>query len=319
MSAGPEPELRMELLENGLDELASAVEALQGEATARKLKRAVSDVAAGAELLLKERLRRHDWRQLFEDEAMASEGDLRRGDFISPSTGEVLSRLRSAGVTLPGRARQRLRSLRARRNRTEHFALIDTEEAIRVSTAGCLSVLLDFIADELGIQTLSSAERQLFEEVQRGLTQLANYVDARRHDIKNDLEAAVERSTVVTCSSCDEEALVLGDAEPRCLFCRYQIDPGEAADDYMVSVLGLSEYRLVRDGEQWPRHSCPGCEADALVDTGTDGDMRYVCFSCGGTWPDRAIERCTRCGARHLVDGELSVCDACFGSIADRE
>ena len=159
MASERQPDLRMELLENGLDELASAVEAVKGPATPRNLKRAVTDLAAGAELLLKERLRRDDWRQLFEDVAMANESDLRSGDFISPSSSEVLSRLRDVGVTLRTRDRRRLNSLRARRNRVEHFALIDTEDAIRVSTAGCLSVLLDFIVDELGIETLSDAEQ----------------------------------------------------------------------------------------------------------------------------------------------------------------
>ena len=309
----------MELLENGLDELASAVEALKGPATPRNLKRAVTDLAAGAELLLKERLRRDDWRQLFEDVAMANESDLRSGDFISPSSSEVLSRLRDAGVTLRTRDRRRLNSLRARRNRVEHFALIDTEDAIRVSTAGCLSVLLDFIVDQLGIETLSDAERELFDEVQDGLSGLTDFVNARRLDIAGSLEKASQTTTVVTCPSCDEDALVLGDGDPRCLFCRYQMRALNAADDYLGAIIGLSEYRLVKEGEEWPRHSCPGCDADALVDTGTDGTDRYICFSCGESWPDGAFDRCARCGAPFLVDGELTVCDDCFDSIADRE
>ena len=41
---------------------------------------------------------------------MANESDLRRGDFISPSSSEVLSRLRDVGVTLRTRDRRRLNS-----------------------------------------------------------------------------------------------------------------------------------------------------------------------------------------------------------------
>jgi hypothetical protein len=115
----------MELLENGLDELASAVDHLGSAPTPRALKRSVTELAGGVELVLKERLRRHDWRELFVDVAVANEGDLRRGDFISPTSAEVSRRLRDADVRLPNRHRKRLDALRRRRNRIEHFALID--------------------------------------------------------------------------------------------------------------------------------------------------------------------------------------------------
>jgi hypothetical protein len=68
-----------------------------------------------------------------------------------------------------------------------------------------------------------------------------------------------------------------------------------------------------------PRHICPACDADALVDTGSDGDARYICFACGTTWPHGAIERCARCGEPLEVEDELSVSNACLDSLADRE
>jgi rubrerythrin len=304
-------EVRMELLENGLDELASAVEHLAVTPTPRALKRAVTDLSGGVELVLKERLRRHDWRQLFDDVAIANEGDLRRGDFVSPTTSEVLRRLRdTVGVTLPNRHRKRLDALRRRRNRIEHFALIDTEEAIRASTAGCLSVVIDFVADEIDAATLSPIERELYEQVREALP--------RRQDVATTLAHARATATVVTCPSCDEDALVL-DGAATCLFCRYRADAIEAADDFIGEVLGLVEYVEVTQGGEWPRHTCPECDADALVDTGGDGDERHICFSCGTTWRDGAIESCARCGEPLEVDGELSVCNGCLASLADRE
>ncbi len=312
-------EVRMELLENGLDELASAVEHLAATPSPRALKRAVTDLAGGVELILKERLRRHDWRQLFDDVAVANEGDLRRGDFVSPTTAEVLRRLRdTAGVSLPSRHRKRLDALRRRRNRTEHFALIDAEEAIRASTAGCLSVVIDFIADQIGVATLTPAERKLYEQVREALPSLEGYVAARRQDVASVLAHAHGAATVVTCPSCDEQALVL-DGTATCLFCRYRADAVEAADDFIGEVLGLVEYVEVTQGGEWPRHTCPECDAEALVDTGGDGDGRHICFSCGTTWRDGGIERCARCGEPLEVDGELSVCNACMASLVDRE
>jgi len=44
-----------------------------------------------------------------------------------------------------------------------------------------------------------------------------------------------------------------------------------------------------------------------------------ICFSCGTTWRDGQIERCARCGEPLEVEGELSVCNGCLASLADRE
>lgn len=154
-----------------------------------------------------------------------------RGDFVSPTTSEVLRRLRdTVGVTLPNRHRKRLDALRRRRNRIEHFALIDTEEAIRASTAGCL-IVIDFISDEIGVATLSPTERELYEQVREALPRLGAYVSARRQDVASTLAQAHAEATVVTCPSCEEEALVLEGAAT-CLFCRYRADAIEAADDF---------------------------------------------------------------------------------------
>lgn len=308
----------MDLLENGLDELASAVGHLEAAPTPRALKRAVTELGGGVELILKERLRRHGWRLLFDDVAVANEGDLRRGDFVSPNAAEVLRRLKDVGVQLPKRQQKRLEALRRRRNRTEHFALIDTEEAIQASTAGCLSVVVDFIVDELNPATLNEAERDLFEQIRAALPRMQAYVAARRQDVEPALARARATTTVVACSSCDEDALVI-DGAATCLFCRYEADPIEAADDYISEVLGLVEYVEVKQGGEWPRHTCPHCDADALVDTGSDGDDRHVCFSCASTWRDGLIERCARCGEPLEIDGELTVCNGCLASLADRE
>jgi len=127
-------------------------------------------------------------------------------------------------VALTNRHRKRLDALRRRRNRIEHFALIDTVEAIHASAAGCLSVVIDFIIDHIDVDSLTPSERGLFEQVREALPRLEAYVTARRHDVEPALERARGATTVVTCPSCDEDALVL-DGSAACLFCRYGRTP----------------------------------------------------------------------------------------------
>jgi len=309
----------MELLENGLDCLLAAVEHLAGSPSSRNLKRAVTELAGGSELILKERLRRLDWRQLFDDVAIANEGDLRRGEFYSATSPEVIARLRKADVNLSRRQRSRLDTLRARRNRIQHYALIETEEAIRATTAVGLSVIVDFVSDDLGTASLTPAERALFDQVQSALPALKGYVEARHRDISGKVTEATKRGALVlTCPSCDQHALVL-DGDASCLFCRYAAAGPVAADDYIGSVLGLVEYIEISQGGEWPRDICPSCGSDAFVDTGEDGDHRFACFSCGVAWADGDIESCARCGGPYEVEDELSVCASCFAAMVDRE
>ncbi len=73
------------LLENAIDYLREAVRRLEGDVDRRDLKYAILHLGAGLELLLKERLRQEDWRQLFRDPACAIEEEYRSGEFVSAS------------------------------------------------------------------------------------------------------------------------------------------------------------------------------------------------------------------------------------------
>jgi hypothetical protein len=135
----PPGDLHFELLENGLDYLLSAVEHLSDEEPPRNLKYAVLHLAAGVELIIKERLRRDDWRLLFADEKKASEQALARGSFRSVGPEEAIERLEdAAGIVLDPADESLLKSLRDRRNRLQHFAITDTSEAVTALTARVL-------------------------------------------------------------------------------------------------------------------------------------------------------------------------------------
>ena len=104
MSARQDGDLHLPLLENALDFLASAVEQLQLDTT-RSLKYAVLHLAAGVELLIKERLRQEDWQLLFDDVNAADELKYAAGDFYGVAPPEALKRLRDIGIELDARDR----------------------------------------------------------------------------------------------------------------------------------------------------------------------------------------------------------------------
>lgn len=115
------------LLENGLDFIARAVGELRRDPTPRNLKYGVLHLKAGADLVLKERLRIHDWQLLFDDLTLAERHAFDAGAFRSPGTEEVLKRLRDqAGVRVRARDKRNLYRLRVLRNRIEHFAITDS-------------------------------------------------------------------------------------------------------------------------------------------------------------------------------------------------
>lgn len=96
-----------------------------------------------------------------------------------------------------------------------------------------------------------------------------------------------------------------------------------AAEDWIGSVLGISEYRAVKEGGELPLYECPNCEQRALVDRGLSDDLhdedRWVCFACGARWSDRGIDQCARCGEPFDPEsGAGSVCRNCFAAtVAD--
>ncbi len=83
------------LLENGLDFIWSAVEHLGTDSSKRSVKYAVLNLAAGIELILKERLRRESWKLVFADPEKADEHAYKRGAFESIRLKPPLPRQRS--------------------------------------------------------------------------------------------------------------------------------------------------------------------------------------------------------------------------------
>jgi ribosomal protein L37E len=302
--------LEFTLVENGLDFIAKALDELRGDPASRNLKYAVLHLKAGTDLLLKERLRMHDWRQLFVDPEEADEKRFAEGDFVSVGTSLVLTRLRDeVGVSVASRDKRTLRRLRMLRNRIEHFAVHDATSAVLAVAARTLSFALDFVGTEIEPQGIEGRASEDLETIRQGLNDVVAFVDERWRAIHDELARS---DAVIDCYRCGEQAFVLGDGG-RCLFCGYRVDAETGAADYAWLVLGSTEYDITKGGE-WAVSRCPECSTETLVDTGNVGSevpaIRWVCFNCGLAWNDDQLDNCTSCGALHATD--MDICSDCW-------
>ncbi len=307
-------EIRFELLENGLDFLLSGIDYIAKNRGKVDLKYGVLHTASGVELLLKERLRREHWSLLFRDPGEARHEAFRAGTFQSVAFEPCIERLEQiCRVDFDTRDRRYLLTLRDKRNRLEHFGIVDKPEAIMGSLAKVLSILLNFINEELDPEEWEEPDKGALENIRRRLGEIVGFVEKRMKEIKSTLEKA---STIFKCPLCLQEALEPDD-RATCHFCGYSDMAEHVADEYIESVLGEIRYRVLKDGGVYPLHDCPECDRQTLVDTGISGGMhpadQYLCFACGNTWEEGSMTECSSCAKFYLYDpGGMIICDDCF-------
>lgn len=300
------------LFENAIDYLREAVRRLEGEVERHDLKYAILHLGSGLELLLKERLRQDDWRQLFRDPGKATEEVYLSGDFISANVWQVMDRLGAiSGVEISTADRAHVGALRDRRNPLEHFRIRDSREAVSAAASSALGFALEFISRELEDETLDSDLRAELDEIRSALPELQEFVAHRLAEVESQIS---QGATVVECPRCFQEAAVIEDGM-RCVFCGYAfgLDRIEAsAEDWIAAVLGVSEYRIVKEGGEMPLSACPNCDLHALVDRGIGGGERWVCLACGDVRQDGSMSQCARCGELFDSSDGGTVCSDCF-------
>lgn len=309
------------LLTNGLDFILSAVEHLRGTATERDLKYAVLHLCSGIELILKERLKREHWSLIFDNPNTASKSAYEAGDFSSVNFANAISRLTNiSGIVIPEQRRKALKLFRDKRNRLEHFGIVDTKAALTASAAEALSIVLDFINEHLDPVKFEEIDAGHLDDIRKGMTEFQAFAKERMKSIEGQLRAAT--SAIATCPRCRMDASVLDDGAD-CLFCGHKAEAEAAADEYLSEILGECEYETVKDGGVWPRYECPSCERETLVVRKTLGGVapttRYLCFGCGESWKEGALAFCSDCGRPSESVGEgLSICSSCFECRVDR-
>lgn len=307
-------EIKFSLLGNGLDFIISALEHIKDPQTERKIKYSVLHLSSGIELVLKERLRREHWALVFNEPAKANLKAYEAGDFTSVNFKDCIKRLIDiCGVDILSDHQKELLIFRTKRNRFEHFGVVDSAKAIISSSAKALNFLIDFINKELSDE-LAEEENELIEDIRRKLSDFSLFTTERLHEINKKLE---ENETVVECPRCAQKVLVLSEGA-NCLFCGYKQEANEAANEYINEILGVDHYTTIKDGGEYPLYICPECESETLVDCGDSGsqypnDRCFVCFDCGFSRGEGVLDFCTNCG-RPFDPGDdgMAICDRCF-------
>jgi DNA-directed RNA polymerase subunit RPC12/RpoP len=253
---------------------------------------------------------------------------------------QAIKRLESvAGVPMTaGGHGARVNDVAALRIRVVHFAMVASSPAgLQGSLARCLDFVLWFLDTEFRDQGDADVE-ELVEESIEALTtevgQLKALVAERMKSIADELDDA---ELSVECPRCRQPALMLvyGDLA-RCGFCLWKAaDGAEGATEYVDTVLGLSHHVTVKDGGEWPVHSCTSCGEEAMVEgieqlrpdpaTINQGESpcdcktpaHWGCFSCGKTAERTELDRCTRCGGLTDAgdDDGLPVCSDCWADV----
>lgn len=317
-----EENVEFTLLANGLDFIWSAVENLGTASSKRELKYAVLHLCSGIELVLKERLRLEYWSLVFQDPSKADRRQYEAGRFFSVKFKDCIDRLRDdCGVDISDQERQELLSFRDKRNRMEHFDVVDTADAITAASTVGLSFLVDFINSELYPEDLEEEEAELLKSIRRKLGEFKAFVENRWAVIEEILEQT--QTAIVTCPRCRQDASVLDDGAT-CLFCGYQAADEEAADSYIFELLGMDYHTTVKRGGEWPRYECPSCLQNTLVNTAEVGGQfparEFVCFRCGEVWMEGTLEHCQRCARLYAPrEGGMEICSECFDSIIKAE
>lgn len=312
VSVNADKRVAFTLLENALDFIYEATGRLGSEPTERDLKYAVLHLTSGIELILKERLRQEHWALVFQDVDKANHKAYEAGSFQSVTFRDCLTRLKGVcDVVISDDDSQTLTTLRDKRNRLEHFGIVDTDEAIQAAAAKCLIFVLDFIRDELadGI----SGHETIMGQIRDRCLAFEKFVTKRLMSIKPSL---AQFSEVLTCPRCLQETMVLDDASVRCLFCSSSPTPEEAAAEYVSNVLQVS-YRDVNKGADWPLSYCSACghETRVVMDDPAGGPIgkRFVCFACEQA--SRNMDFCGSCGEPYDCgegDDYTTICPDCW-------
>lgn len=287
------------LLDNALDSLLSAAEAVRRDEGPRSLKEAVLHLGNGVELLVKARLAREHWSLIFSNIDQANYDKLADGEFTSVDFPKAVARLEQiVRVPIDKSIISHVDNLRKLRNRLAHF----TAELDPVQTKSLVAKSMNFCVEFCEQQDMvSSNATGKIGEIQVNLTGFQEFIDDRMESIAEEWKGAL----IWECPGCWQEALVSDGDEVECKFCKRKFDPRELASGNSESEVG----------------DCPECgehSTFALV-LYNNNRTRWVCFSCGQGGENYG--RCVRCDRMTYSlghDGSTAICDSCWSYPMDQ-
>jgi ssDNA-binding Zn-finger/Zn-ribbon topoisomerase 1 len=319
------------LLENGLDFLRSSLDYLISASASgpsskvheippntwkqkRDLKYALLHLCSGVELIFKERLRQEHWSLVFKDVGKASLDSYDTGDFQSVTFQEAQDRLIGICETeLSQEQCRQLKELRDRRNKLEHFQVVDTLPAVTAIVSSVVSFAIDFVESAFEPESLTN-ENDTLSEIRSSLGKCNAFVNQRWNEIRSDIEDA---RSVIECPTCRQRALLVDGGRVKCRFCYYSNQPESAAAEYIGRILGYpNRFEYEKDGGMWPIEDCPECGHETLVVfLGSFDKKNFFCFNCGvqSSSVYGGFQHCAVCGNLYDPgDDDSSICDECF-------
>lgn len=336
-------ELEPDLIENGLAFLHRAVmQVANSEKDLRNLSFSVVDLAVAVEVLLKARLVREHWTLICLETDRANPADMRGGRLRTIAPEAAMKRLGgTCGVDLAqSNRRSQVDALLRLRNRAVHFTLAgESPVGVQAALGQALDFAFWFLGQEFLIgapTTVEEAVRSTMDAVRGELGKIEDLVAARLITIAADLDSA---ELVVACPRCRQAALLLLPGETsKCAFCMWApLDGNECALEYIESVLDISVYRSIKEGDEPPLYVCPECGEDALVRGIVQGihtagspttkakeasvSTSWGCFACGFVANEHDLDFCNRCGdpTRVTDPTAIPVCETCWGELLGRD
>lgn len=288
-------------IESGLELILRGLEYLADNPNPRRRKHAILDLSAGVEALLRERLRQEHWSLVFDDPAEASKDAYDDGSFPAVRLNDCLDRLQEiCGLEVAPRWRWGIESLARRRSRLEGRGLV---EATPVLMAVVVAVVNPFV-DSVPPGRLNASLSTLLDGIRGRLATL----EGRIGDALRLIAEKRPNEALLACPNCRQEATLVVDDGPRCLYCDYCGKPEKVADEYA---------RDLFPGEDRAPYHCPACERNALLDVGDpDEDPWYKCFACGRSWGVDGLAFCSWCGQPFeppADDSDEDLCQKCRG------
>jgi len=318
------------VVENGLDFLERSVTEMADGNDVDKY--ATIHLFSAIEVLIKARLMREHWMLACKKVDGVKQADFHTGlvETVGPIQG--LERLQDVvGLSIEKKHIADVKAVGRLRNRAIHFALVGEQP---LAIKAILGRGLDFLLWFLGAHFKPGAEPDEAMIIDGAIEEIAGELGSIKALVKERMKSLTPELTkaeaVVVCPRCQQPGMALGADVPSaaCLFCFWNPDGEEAAQEYVSVVLGLSSYVVIKDGGEWPVYSCMECGAEALVDgihavtlSGAGSatiaaEPSWACFECAYVGSADQFSWCTHCGGVMGNDPDgMSVCADCFENI----
>jgi hypothetical protein len=313
MAANTE-QLKLNLFENGLDFIQSAIRLVKTNSKNSNIKYAVLHLASGVELILKYRLTQEHWSMIFKEIREAKITALETGNFRSVDFDECVARLENiCQISLDGKSANNFKNLKERRNRIMHFDIDESIMSLKALFVKVLNSILDFINKNIDVSKLSDEEKDQISSIRRSFRNFDDFVKKRMNEIKSELNEHNSYSAITLCPLCFQSALVICKevTGPECLFCGHSGDADSMANEFINDILGISAYETVTGGGEYPLHGCPECGHETLV----RGNEAWICFTCGIDWKEGRMQYCETCGTPYSKDEhDIGMCSICISN-----